>query len=619
MPLAVRVAGSMVVDPGGGVIVASPVQAVALDYDGTLTDTDHLDAAVLASIRGVRSRGQVVVLVTGRILAELRAVFPEVEREFDAVVAENGAVLADGDGVQELAAAVDARLGQALARREIPVRQGRVLLACDACHAGAVVEEIARLELDCQVVRNRAALMVLPGGVTKGTGLIEALGNVGVSRHSTLAVGDAENDHHLLDVCELGVAVANAVESLKERADLVLEQPDGVGVTQLLGGPLVAGGEQLRPRRGPLVAGGEPLRPRRWQLTLGEDDDGNEVRIPASHVNLLITGASCSGKSYLAGLLVEQLVRLDYGVLVVDREGDHRGLAERRGILAVGGKEALPSPRLLAALLRHRFGSVVIDLSMLGEDEQRAYVRWIAPAVLTQRAVTGLPHWVFFDEAHLLPLEGHWIDALTDGDRGFCFTTYQPDVLPDLVRDAIDLALFTTGEGAGEQEALEYLEEVTSAAEQGALPGAGTAGRGRAVVVDTAEGQPRPFTVQRRRSGHVRHWHKYIDGTLPPRLRFYFTGDGDGQVAGNVREFHRQLGACAAGAVEAHGRRHDFSRWIGQVLQDEALADVIADAESQLRAGQLTTEAFRDATRAAIEARYLESAVGGAAPGPGGS
>jgi hydroxymethylpyrimidine pyrophosphatase-like HAD family hydrolase len=583
--------------------VAVSVQAIALDYDGTLTDADRLDETVLASIRERRSRGQVVVLVTGRILAELRAAFPGVEREFDAVVAENGAVLADGDGVQDLAGAVDARLARALAHREVPVRQGRVLLACEARHAGVVVEEIARLELDCQMVRNRAALMVLPGGVTKGTGLIEALGNLGVSRHSTLAVGDAENDHHLLDVCELGVAVANAVDSLKERADLVLVQPDGAGVVQLLDGPL--------------VAGDEPLPPQRWQLTLGGDDDGHEVRIPASHINLLITGASCSGKSYLTGLLVEQLVRLDYGVLVMDREGDHRGLAERRGILAVGGKEALPSPRHLAALLRHRFGSVVIDLSMLGEDEQRAYVRWIAPAVLTQRAVTGLPHWVVFDEAHLLPLEGPWIDALTDGDRGFCFSTYQPDELPDPVRAAIDLAVFTSGEGTGEQEALGYLMDMSSAAEQEALSGAATAGRGRAVLVDTADGQHRSFTVQRRRSGHVRHWHKYIDGRLPQRLRFYFTDDGDEQVAGNVREFHRHLGACAAGAVEAHARRHDFSRWIGQVLQDEELADAIADAESQLRAGQLTTEALRDATRAAIEARYLESVVGSSAPGPG--
>jgi hydroxymethylpyrimidine pyrophosphatase-like HAD family hydrolase len=573
--------------------VASAVQAIALDYDGTLTDADRPDETVLASVRAVRSRGRAVVLVTGRILSELRLAFPGVEREFDAVVAENGAVLADADGVHDLALPIDPRLARALTHRDIPVRQGRVLLACEARHAGAIVEEIARLELDCQVVRNRAAMMVLPGGVTKGTGLAQALGNLGVSRHSTLAVGDAENDHHLLDVCELGIAVNNAVDSLKERADLVLEESDGGGVAQLLDGPLVTGTGSLPPRR--------------WQLTLGEDDDGHEVRIPASQINVLITGGSCSGKSYLAGLLVEQLVRLDYSVLVLDREGDHRQLAERRGIIGVGGKEPLPSPRHLAALLRHRFGTVVVDLSQVGGEEQRAYVEAIAPAVLTQRAVTGLPHWVVFDEAHLLPLErGHWADALAEGDRGFCWSTYQPDDLPDLVRDAADLAVITTGEGTGEQAAHRYVGELSTAPWEQELRSAGQQ-LGRAVLVDTAGGgQSRAFTVQRRRSGHVRHWHKYIDGELPQALRFYFANSGSARVASNVREFHRHLGACASGTVDAHARRRDFSRWIGEVLQDEELADSIAEVEQQLRSGRLSAIAVRDATCAAIEARYLE-------------
>jgi hydroxymethylpyrimidine pyrophosphatase-like HAD family hydrolase len=583
--------------------VAGAVQAIALDYDGTLTETDRPDETVLASIRAVRSRGRAVVLATGRILSELRAVFPAVEREFDAIVAENGAVLADADGVHDLATPIDPRLARALTHRDIPVRQGRVLLACEARHADAIAEEIARLELDCQVVRNRAAMMILPGGVTKGTGLVHALGNLGVSRHSTLAVGDAENDHHLLDVCELGIAVANAVDSLKEHADLVLEESDGAGVAQVLDGPLVAGDDSLPPRR--------------WQVILGEDDDGHEVRIPASNINILITGASCSGKSYLAGLLVEQLVRSDYSVLVLDREGDHRQLAERRGILGVGGKEPLPSPRQLAALLRHRFGSVVVDLSQVGETEQRAYVESIAPAVLTQRAVTGLPHWMVFDEAHLLPLEqGHWADALADGDRGFCFSTYQPDALPALVRESADLTVFTAGDGTGEQQARRYVAEAGSAPAEQALRDA-VPQRGRAVLVDTLAGQSRAFTVQRRRSGHVRHWHKYIDGELPQTLRFYFTEGGGTHVAGNVREFHRHLGACPPGTVDAHARRHDFSRWIAEVLQDEELAESIGEAEQQLRSGQLTATALCDATRAAIEARYLESAAAGHSTGPG--
>ena len=82
-----------------------------------------------------------------------------------------------------------------------------------------------RLGLDCQLVRNRSVLMILPAGVTKGTGLLEALAVVGLSRHNAIGLGDAENDHSLLDVCEVGVAVANAVDAIRAHADIVLTLP----------------------------------------------------------------------------------------------------------------------------------------------------------------------------------------------------------------------------------------------------------------------------------------------------------------------------------------------------------------------------------------------------------
>jgi hydroxymethylpyrimidine pyrophosphatase-like HAD family hydrolase len=571
--------------------VSSAVQAIALDYDGTLTETDHPTTEALEAVREARRRGQAVVLVTGRILSELRAVFPTVEGEFDAIVAENGAVLADADGVRDLASPVDPELGQALTHRDIPVRQGRVLLACDTEHLGAVFEEIARLDLDCQVMRNRAAMMVLPGGVTKGTGLQQALGNLGISRHSTLAVGDAENDHAMLEVCELGVAVANGVDALKRRADLVLPAADGDGVVALL--------------RGPVVGGTETLRPRRHRLTLGRDAQGNPVHIPSSQVNLLLTGASCSGKSYLAGLLVEQLVRMSYSVLVVDLEGDHQGLVDRRGILGIGGEEPLPSAGHLTALLRHRFGSVVLDLSRHDPNEQQAYLFEIAPAVMAQRAVTGLPHWIFFEEAQSLPLGlGLWGDALRAGERGFCFSTFRPNRLPEVVGQAVDHLVLTEGGGYGSDEALQYVTRASGLTED-RLSSQGEQGGATLIDVSGTE-PPRHFVVGRRSSGHVRHWHKYIDGELPEPLRFYFAADDQGKVAGNLREFHRKLGTCRPATIEEHARRHDFSRWIGEVLKDHELTEIVDRAEHRLRAGEHSTDALRDAVQLSIEARYLE-------------
>ncbi|HUH71421.1 MAG TPA: HAD-IIB family hydrolase [Mycobacterium sp.] len=96
-------------------------------------------------------------------------------------------------------------------------------------HAATVIDVIGQLGLDCQIIWNRAALMVLPAGVTKGTGLDAVLAETNFSPHNTIAVGDAENDLSLFGVVEIGAAVADAVPSVRRHGDLVLDAPDGVG------------------------------------------------------------------------------------------------------------------------------------------------------------------------------------------------------------------------------------------------------------------------------------------------------------------------------------------------------------------------------------------------------
>lgn len=65
---------------------------LALDYDGTIARNDVLDPGVRKAIAELRARGIVVILVTGRVLDDLRRVAGELHF-VDAVVAENGAVL----------------------------------------------------------------------------------------------------------------------------------------------------------------------------------------------------------------------------------------------------------------------------------------------------------------------------------------------------------------------------------------------------------------------------------------------------------------------------------------------------------------------------------------------
>ncbi len=182
-----------------------------------------------------------MILATGRVMDDLRAVFPQVEEHVDAVVAENGAIMVTPVGVRLLAPPVNRSVSLALTARGVSHRDGQVLIACSAADEPAALEVVRELGLDCQLVRNRSEMMILPAGVTKGAGVREALDDLGLSPHNTIGVGDAENDHSLLDVCEIGVAVANAVDAIKAHADVTLGAPDGQGVAELLRGQLLAG------------------------------------------------------------------------------------------------------------------------------------------------------------------------------------------------------------------------------------------------------------------------------------------------------------------------------------------------------------------------------------------
>jgi hydroxymethylpyrimidine pyrophosphatase-like HAD family hydrolase len=568
-------------------------RAVAADFDGTLTEGARPDDAVLDTIAELRATGVRVVLATGRILGELRHAFPDVDEHFDAIVAENGALISGPHGRRLLAEPVDDVLEDALLRRRVPVRAGEVLLACDASHDLVVLEEIGRLGLDCQILRNRAALMVLPAGVTKGSGLLEALDDLGVSRHNTITVGDGENDRSLLEAGEYGVAVANAVEALKVHADMVLDEVDGSGVAQLLRGPLLTG-----ERRGHSA---------RWQVVVGTTSDGDPIIIPASQVNVLIAGGTGMGKSYLAGLLAEEVTELGYSAVVVDIEGDHLGLDDLRGVLSVGGAEPLPRPDEVHRLIRYRFGSVVLDLSMLALQQQDAYIASIPPAMERERSATGLPHWIFIDEAHRLVNSNRTATKMFEqSHRGVCLVSYRPEHITGVSPQDLDVVILTPGL---EPEQLARVAHATGRTTQHIAALLDGVSFGEAVIIEpaTPPGRDRRFSVGPRRTAHVRHWHKYARLPLDPSLHFQFRtrgGQPTGSAATSLYEFHHLLRQSADDVIEHHLERKDFSRWIHAATRDDELCGSFAESERSL--DQTDIGVIREALVQAIERRYLE-------------
>jgi HAD superfamily hydrolase (TIGR01484 family) len=302
---------------------------LATDYDGTLATDGRVGNDVVGALERLRKSGRKAVLVTGRELPELITVFPRLDL-FDWVVAENGAlVYRPSDHCQKLLAPPPPEeLVEAIRRKGVErLSVGAAILATWRPHETSVLEAIRDLGLEYHVIFNKDAVMVLPSGVTKATGLKAVMKETGLSLRNVVGVGDAENDHAFLSLCECGVAVANSIPALKERVDLVTQGDRGRGVIELI--------EHLLDDDLGLLAG----RLDRHQIQLGTREDGSEVKVKPFGENLLIAGSSGSGKSTLATGLLERLMEHGYRVCVVDPEGDYGALEQA---VTLGNQQQAP-------------------------------------------------------------------------------------------------------------------------------------------------------------------------------------------------------------------------------------------------------------------------------------
>ena len=210
--------------------------ALATDYDGTIADDGVVDKPTLAALERLRGGARRLILVTGRDLTNLQRVMPRLDL-FDLVVAENGALLYDpaNHEVQALGDAPPLAFVERLRELGVaPLWLGRVIVATWEPNERKVLSAIHDLGLNLQITFNKGAVMVLPVGVTKASGLRGALAQLGLSPLNCIGVGDAENDLAFLDVCGLPVAVANALPSVKERAAFVTTGTRGAGVAELI-------------------------------------------------------------------------------------------------------------------------------------------------------------------------------------------------------------------------------------------------------------------------------------------------------------------------------------------------------------------------------------------------
>jgi hydroxymethylpyrimidine pyrophosphatase-like HAD family hydrolase len=571
------------------------LSALALDYDGTIATDRGVDAEVRRAIGEARSSGITVLLVTGRILSELRRVAGDLDF-VDGVVVENGAVVhfPDSGHTSVLAPRLAARLVNDVTAERLPIQAGECLLDADASDGQRLLSVIRRLEVPYVLVFNRGRVMVMPQGVSKATGLCAALEILRLSPRNTVAIGDAENDHELLRVAELGAAVQWGSAVLREVADAVVPGDGPHDTASFIRSLLTRGDVPL------------PGRARRF-LRLGYTEDGEEFALAVKGRNVLVAGDAKSGKSWIAGLLCEQLILQGYCVCVLDPEGDYRSLEALPGVTILGGEDPPPTPRELLRALRYPDRSVIIDLSRLSQDQKIAYTRAVLPAVNHMRGSTGLPHRIVLDEAHYF-LHDADAEHLLDLERnGYTVVTFRASKLPPKLLAATEVMIVTCQSNQEELDALyrrcQTCQTRLDLAAWRTLLSRVAVGQAVALpITEEASGTLRKFNIGRRLTPHVRHRQKYVDVPVTEQKGFLFTAPAPPARARTLREFVTVLERQPVGRLDGHLQRSDFSRWIRDVFGDRALAAEIGEQERRYLSG-VDGEVIPDIV-AAIRGRY---------------
>jgi hypothetical protein len=339
------------------------------------------------------------------------------------------------------------------------------------------------------------------------------LRELGVSAQDTLAIGDAENDLALFEACGWAGCPENAVPAVRQRADWVFPGQGGEAVARAIRGPILSGSLNVPDRA-------------RHRIVLGWATGTAEVvSVPERGVNVLIHGDVASGKSWLAGALVERLVARGQAVCLIDPEGDYASLESLPALHRYRIEELPAVEDALEVFAGDAMASATLDLSRLPRGVRREAVSRALHGLVERRRRTGVPHWIVLDEAH----EGLGADAgASIADRfeesGYCLVTYRPQVLHPQAWAALDAVLSSrTGDEDAQVALRRRIEAAGGDGTQLArviehLPRgqfAMTSLRGDGVSAVT-------FRPMSRETPHVRHRGKYVDARVPDEHAFYF-------------------------------------------------------------------------------------------------
>ncbi len=249
------------------------IKACFFDIDGTLLShaTGRVPASTTKALKKLREKGIKTIISTGRSLEEL-VKLPVLDVPFDAYLTLNGQLCLDenfkmfagtpiGEGDMEILISMfeAKRIPLVLIRedgRAINYVNETVINTQNSTHGtipevssyngekvyqvlGFIPEQeknLLRKTLDeCDITSwNDTGIDIIAKGGGKDVGMQRYMDKEGLLKAETMAFGDGENDIPMLQFAGIGVALGNAKDKVKERADYVTTDIDDNGIENAL-------------------------------------------------------------------------------------------------------------------------------------------------------------------------------------------------------------------------------------------------------------------------------------------------------------------------------------------------------------------------------------------------
>ncbi|GLT14507.1 sugar-phosphatase [Vibrio algivorus] len=254
---------------------------IAIDMDGTLLNSSgKISEHNKQAITQARQQGVHVVLASGRPLDGMRAALNELEmtQDSDYVISYNGSLVqtvASNTMIrQEILTGKEAKLLNNWAKRlnvfihAFSLEQGlispqsnpyttheseingitlterpfetlndgdpilKVMMVEEEGKLTQAIEQIPHeLHQQFTIVRSSPFFLEFMNPTSdKGSGVQALAKHLGIQASEVMTLGDAGNDHHMLEYAGLGVAMGNATEATKKIADYVTETNENSGV-----------------------------------------------------------------------------------------------------------------------------------------------------------------------------------------------------------------------------------------------------------------------------------------------------------------------------------------------------------------------------------------------------